>query len=602
MNVSVAGVKICVVSAALSFGVAASGAAIVPSAMTSSDLKTAVQSASSGDTIDLSDFSGTLTVDEIIFPEVSMRIVGPADKSLVVKTSTSQGGSLGHSIFTTTNADVVLTLENLVFSGNVTGGWGGKATETDDRRPGVVRTAGPLVLRNCAFQDNKIIKDEAHGDHFGAANVYSASGLSATECVFAGTYDNRDSYWDYFGAVVLVDGGAVGFTNCVVACNGYTGQSAGNIACFDTTEVSLTGCVFTNNLSQGGSALMTVMNGHVMIKNCIFRNNQSYYGKNNLGIPAHGTVNSSQSTIYGNCGALWFAKGSQNVVVEGCEFSDCSSFGSARGGAIAWRANASGSTLVVANSTFYHCYSADVGGAIECDISYPMYFVNCTFAACGANGNGAAIYHKSARVDMVNTMLAYNYKLNATNLWDWYVQGDRYAYASWVKCVNWTLEKGKCADVHFYADETGSLEGATYGTAKTTVEFASGDPYAEWAESADFPAVVTSSGNFSTDRKVENTSAGPVPVLNSDAKSSRVVEIARCGPLDGKGYYIRHNSDWSAIAYSKDGETWTAMRGSVDDATTLVTADQRGVEYRRGLPPIGAATSIPLAGMRVMLR
>ena len=587
--------------ALLALEIPVSAATIAPTAFTSDALKAAIASASAGDTVDLSGFSGTLTVNEVLFPAASMTIRGPADRSVVLTTSIASG-SKGHCIFATSDATVSLTLESLAFKNNVTGGWGSSATDNDDRHPGVVRSAGPLVLRNCAFADNKIIKDEAEGgSKWASANVFSAGGLSATDCSFTGTTDNRDSYYDYYGEVVLVTGGAVGVTNCVFSGNGWTGQATGNFACVDTTSVSFSGCRFLENLAQGGGAVMTLMSGPVVFKDCIFRKCQSYYGKNNMNVPGYGTLHPSTTAIYGNAGALWLTVGSQQVVVENCEFSDCSSFGSARGGAIGWRASGGGSTLVVANSTFYRCYTADVGGAIESDCNgQTIYLVNSTFAACGcktANRGAALDTNKTQnQLQMVNTMLAYNYTANTTTLADWYVGVGRRGYNSWVKCLNWTkFDNNNYRDIHYYADGSGSQANATYGTAKTTTAFADGDPYAEWADSTNFVAVVTANGNFATDRTVTNTGAGPVPVLNADKKRPRVVEIAEGGPLDQTGYYVKHSADWSSIAYSKDGSSWTAMLGTVADATIQLAADQRGVAYRAnkslGLfqPPIGAA-------------
>lgn len=588
--------------ALLAFAIPVSAATIAPTAFTSDALKAAIASAGAGDVVDLSGFSGTLTVDEVLFPAVSMTVKGPADQSVVLKTSIASG-SKGHAIFATSAAGVTLTLENLAFKDNVTGGWGSAATDNDDRHPGVVRTTGPLVLKNCLFDNNKIIKDEATGgSKWASANVFSAGGLSATDCAFTGTFDNRDSYYDYYGETVFVAGGAVGVTNCVFSGNGRTGQATGNFACVDTASVSFSGCRFLENLAQGGGAVMTIMNGPVVFKDCIFRKCQSYYGKNNMNVPGYGTLHPNQTTIYGNAGALWLAAGTQNAVVENCEFTDCSSFGSARGGAIGWRAaDASGATLVVANTTFYHCFSADVGGAIESDCNnQTIYLVNSTFAACGcktANRGAALDTNKTQhQLQMVNTMLAYNYTANTTTLADWYVNVGRRGYNSWVKCLNWTkFDDNNYRDIHYYADGSGSQANATYGTAKTTTAFAAGDPYAEWADSTNFVAVVTANGNFAADRTVTNTGAGPVPVLNADKKRPRVVEIAEGGPLDQTGYYVKHSADWSSIAYSKDGSSWTALKGTVGDATIQLAADQRGVAYREkkslGLfqPPIGAA-------------
>ena len=81
-----------------------------------------------------------------------------------------------------------------------------------------------------------------------------------------------------------------------------------------------------------------------------------------------------------------------------------------------------------------------------------------------------------------------------------------------------------------------------------------------------------------------------MPLLNGDTRRSRVVEIARGGPLDGAGYPVKHSADWTAIADSTDkGATWTALRGAVADATILLDRDQRGVAYSLRRTPIGAA-------------
>ena len=128
--------------------VSLSAETITPTTLSTESLKSAIQGASSGDIIDLSGFTGTLTVSEIIFPEVSLTIKGPKDNSLIMTTSI-ESGNCGHSIFVTKSSDTSLTLENLTFKNNITGGWKGKATETDDRTPGIIRAVGPLTLKGC---------------------------------------------------------------------------------------------------------------------------------------------------------------------------------------------------------------------------------------------------------------------------------------------------------------------------------------------------------------------------------------------------------------------------------------------------------------------
>jgi hypothetical protein len=84
-------------------------------------------------------------------------------------------------------------------------------------------------------------------------------------------------------------------------------------------------------------------------------------------------------------------------------------------------------------------------------------------------------------------------------------------------------------------------------------------------------------------------------------RRSRVIEIAKEGPLDGTGYYVKHSEDWADIIYSKDGSKWTTLLGSNDKATIPLTADQRGVAYKNGKPPIGAATFEPPLAFMILI-
>lgn len=607
-------IKLCSLVAGLSTltAISLSAETIAPATLSTESLKLAIQGANSGDIIDLSSFSGTLTVSEIIFPEVSLTIKGPKDNSLIMTTSI-ESGNCGHSIFVTKSSDTSLTLENLTFKNNITGGWKDKATETDDRTPGIIRAVGPLTLKSCQFIDNMLIKDEAHNNNkWASANVFAEGGLSATDCTFSGTYDNRDSYFDYYGETLLTYGGTIGITNCVFSENGKTGQSIGNVTAVFPKTVSVEGCKFLNNLSQGGSALLICNSeGLVKIRNSIFRKNQSYYGRNNVNVPAFRDF--VAATVYGNCGALWLVENNTNnllpnsnfdTLIENCEFTDCSSFGGARGGAIGWRTRTSSSSMTVVNCTFYHCFSADKGGAIEDDMNNgELYLINTTFSACSSNNGGAALdATKGGAYYLLNTLLTYSYKPNSTQLYDWYTGVGRRGYNSWTKCIIWTKFDANCySDIHYYADGEGSQVNATYGTAKTTTEYVEGDPYAQWTNSSDFTAILTEYGNFSTDRTVENSGAGPVPVLNEDMRRSRVIEIAKEGPLNGAGYYVKHSEDWTDIIYSKDGSKWTTLLGSQDKATIPLAADQRGVAYKNGKPPIGAAAFEPPSAFIILI-
>ena len=95
----------------------------------------------------------------------------------------------------------------------------------------------------------------------------------------------------------------------------------------------------------------------------------------------------------------------------------------------------------------------------------------------------------------------------------------------------------------------------------------------------------------------------PITDNPKNPNQPRVVGIVKGGMLDGTGYPVKANADFSYIAYSADnGATWTDFYGTDDGTAQLITADQRGIAYYKGKTPIGAATFAQAAGLTILFK
>ena len=212
------------------------------------------------------------------------------------------------------------------------------------------------------------------------------------------------------------------------------------------------------------------------------------------------------------------------------------------------------------------------GGAT--DTRGPTWFVNCTAAgnvnrSSNNNGPGTFFSTESKTVDIINGALVWNWSNNGT------VKNDTSKYGGTVNVYN---------SYNYPAGTAPSKEENVIRVYDETTAF-----FAEPLASISSMTCFGTTYNFSQ--------AITTPVLSSaaDDATPRVVEIDRNGVLLSTGWPVKHDADWQNIAYSKDaGETWTALRGSADAATTLLSADARGEAYAvaDGVPvtPIGSAT------------
>ena len=510
----------------------------------SGTLRAVVASAQDGDVVTFSEGlrGGTMTIvkkghaDTGIPVSASISIIGPADRSISLDGGfygSNSAADIGSTIFQSTNPDVSLVCENLVFQHANGRDWGSAITYG-----GAVLCEGNATFRNCTFASNQVASVKINGrrTYYGGA-IDIGGDLIVENCRFVG---NTGPNSPVRGASILLRG-----ENAAIRGSTFdderTSSYCGAIYLSPTAkDVTVENCMFSRTRAGGkdciGSAILSDMDsGAVLrIEGCVFRN----CGFNTTG--ARG-------------GAIGQNKAAELQILD-CEFSD--NAGSSYGGAI----RAEKGTAVLVNSTFTGNAANSHGGAL--DLRGTSWLVNCTVVGnflvhVSDHSASAAIYRGSYSISLLNTVAVHNYynKSSTAGM----TQGN---VANSVNAAT-LASRASLGDGSAANDETALF--ASYGTAASaTIHYGSG-------------------GTITFDSPL------PVPLLNDDERNTRVVEIAKGGPLDKTGYPVKHSADWSAIAYTTDGgSTWTALRGNAEDATILISQDQRGVEY-----PFSAATGLP---------
>ena len=507
-------------------------------------LRAVVAAAQDGDVVTFaaSLAGGTMTIvktahaDTGIPVSASISIIGPADRSISLDGGfhgSNTSADIGSTILQVAGADVSLVCENLVFQHANGRDWGSAITYG-----GAVCCEGDATFRNCVFASNQVasVKISGRRSIYGGA-IDVGGDLVVENCRFVG---NTGPNNPVRGASICHRGERVSVRNTSFE-DERTGSYCGAIYLSSSgKDAVVENCTFSGiragNKDCIGSAILSEMDGGsvLRIEGCAFRD----CGFNNTA--ARG-------------GAVGQRNASELQIV-GCEFSG--NAGSSCGGAI----RVEKGTTVLVNSTFAGNAANCHGGAV--DLRGTSWLVNCTIVGnflvhVSDHSASAAIYRGSASLSLLNTVAVHNYyNKNET---DGMTQGNI------VNSINAatlssraSLGDGSAAD-----DETALF--ASYGTsASATIHYGSGGTIAF-------------------------ASPLPVPLLNDDARKTRVVEIAERGPLDRTGYPVRHSADWSAIAYTTDGgSTWTALRGNAEDATIPILQDQRGADY-----PVSAATGLP---------
>ena len=530
-------------------------------------LRGAIAAASDGDTItfDSSLAGATITLVKTLGPleyAGSLTIEGPASAPVTIDGgagAVDQGIAYAGNSRTTylihaTGTSATTTLKNLVF----TGAKCNQASATPDIGP-AVSILGNAVVDNCCWTNNGVARSGNFGTADGGGCLRVGGNLTLENSRFNKNGVSAGSSNFSLGAAVLAKGTTVAVTNCVFSetygWGGSTTGSGNDIAAFAvgsaTTRLTVEGCVFEKNLAlHGGGALFVAGgSGSFSVRNSRFVENK----------------NTSTGIKHG--GAVTFA-GAGSYLVENCEFAD--NYSANYGGAV--RSESPSANVVFANCTFVNNDGNNWGGAV--DTRGPTWYVNCTAVgnvnrASNNNGPGTFFSTEKSTVNILNGALVWNWSDNG------YAKNDTSRYGATMNIY--------CSYNYPAGTAPSKEENVTRLYDETTAFFA--EPYASLSSLTCFGSTYAFSQAITT------------PVLSpaADAATPRAVEIDRNGVLLSTGWPVRHDADWSNIAYSKDaGETWIALRGSVDAATTPLAADSRGAAYAvvDGVPvtPIGSAT------------
>ena len=528
-------------------------------------LRGAIAAAADGDTIafDASLAGATISLVTANGPleyAGSLTIEGPASAPVTIDGgagSVDQGIAYAGSSRTTylihaTGTAATTTLRNLVFTGSKMN----QSKDTPDVGP-AVSILGSAVIDGCVWTNNAVYRSGNFGTADGGGCLRVAGDLALSNSRFEKNGAKAGSSNMSLGGVVLAKGATVAVTNCVFAeTYGWDGSTTGNgndagalAVPATTTNLTVEGCVFDRNYAvhAGGALFIAGGSGSFSVRNCRFVENKN----SNNGIKHGGAVS---------------IVGAGEYLFENCEFSD--NYCSGWGGAV--RSENGSANTVFANCTFVNNNANGWGGAT--DTRGPTWYVNCTAVGNvnrASNNNGPGTFFVIKNTQIVNGALVWNWSNNGT------VKNDTSKYSGTLAVYN---------SYNYPA-----------GTAPSTAENVVRDYDETTAFFAESLASISSMTCFGTTYNFSQAIMTPVLSSAADDATPRAVEIDRNGVLLSTGWPVKHDADWQNIAYSKDaGETWTALRGCADDATTLLAADSRGVTYAvaDGVPvtPIGSAT------------
>lgn len=473
------------------------------------------------------------------------------------------GSATGTRIFLTAAGQGKTTIKNL----NLVNGRGAIWTATTEKFfiGGAINASSPICLENCQLVNNTTLDVQNFSvtvpDPKGGGAIFATADVELYSCYFgtnsipAGTLGR--------GGAISLHGGSLTAEDTVFACN-YTKTYGGGVAYFgaNVTGVSFKKCKFLESSAangvNAGNIDSAMTGGYMKFFDCVFR----------------GVGCSSTGGNVSRSGAINCLKSVELTAVN-CEFTGClSSFG----GAVYVNDGASSQPILFINCTFRGDHAATYGGAME--VFTPLYMVNCTVAGdyCSSS-DGGGIYANSG-IHLLNTVLAYNF-CRPSN--------PRSCDIADYQNVNTNLRS------LFKGTSTASF-GTTYTLATSPDDTTATKLFAAY-ESVSSMSGPLLPADFSS-RGTVTMPAFVSPKLSNDDNFSRVVEIGEDSVLNADGYLVRTNADCTYVEYSEDnGKTWKQFfkrDASADTANlTVITADQRGVPYKDGLPPIGAATVTP---------
>lgn len=421
---------------------------------------------------------------------------------------------------------------------------------------GAICANADLEISNCVFTNCAV--GDCNGFVGGAVYISSPDANTAVHLTIEDT--------DFLDCFSYRNGGALGVENNVAS---VSVKRTRFLRCYQDKGTGVYGgAVYVNNVQAGTP---------VLFEDCAFRENKLFLRTSDGNGGEHG------GAIYAKHGRL---------ILNRCEF-----YGNrarACGGAIAVRDG--NSTVTAVNCTFNYNACGSHGGAA--DVRTGSYFVNCTFAGnrvwkVGDSTESASAYI-SGTCMMLNCCSVYCPNVNGwINKKATLNQMDTDRYVGF----NGNPTKVNCLWGNDYIPVTKLGDESNVETASKLFT-----DYAYWES-----PMIRAYGDTEGVTLPNTTVVYPLITDNSkNPNQPRVVSIVKDGLLDGTGYLVKANADFSYIAYLADkGATWTDFYGTDDGTAQLITADQRGIAYYNGKTPIGAATyaeSSPITGLLIIVR
>lgn len=536
-------------------------------------LRAALAAAEDGDTIT---FADSLKGQTITIVGVN---TAKADTSLVIdKTLTINGNGViidggwnggaksdaGGRIFLVSSDLGKITFKDITLQNGHGRGWNCAGNKYFDG--GAVYALSPVRFENCSLIHNASADETA----------YAPSGTGARGGGAISAEDDVEIVSCFFGTNSIPTGSS--------SYGGAIRQVGGTLTVEDT--------VFDHDYSSsfgGGVAYMGAAVKNATFKNCKFIENSSVMQNGVAGGAIYAEMANNAALKFFDCvfrggsganqGGAVCCRNNVALVAVNCEFADSyTSFG----GAI--YANTT-KPLLFLNCTFLGNAATTWGGALEIT-DRALCFVNCTVAGSYCVGNQGGGLYASRGLHLLNTVFGYNYWGSSMDFNDGNQGVDT--------CLR-SLYKGKST----------APFGSTYTLATSLDEVPSATKLF-----ANYQMVSDMHGAGATGARVQLPKSVVMPTFAEDPKarySSRVIGIEKDSVLNAAGYPVRVNADYSYVEYSEDGGvTWKQffkLEDGVDTANmTVIAADQRGVPYRKGIPPIGAATVESSAGMYLIIR
>ena len=442
----------------------------------------------------------------------------------------------GGRIFTVPADVQKVTIRNLTMQNGHGRGWNATSAFYNG---GAMGAFSPVRFENCKFIRNCSTDVEAYisGTRYGGGAIYSESDVEIVDCEFSNNVGGNGN--SAYGGAICMNGGSL-LIERTTASGDYAGSYGGG---FFYGE-SMTSLVIRDSSFSGHCSANTA--GGFWIKSCdstLVERSRFADCRVPAGNGWGGAILLGPNTLNDQ----WCGK----AVFRDCEFTDCSSD---CGGAVRTKSNP---TLFV-NCTFTGCAVTGSGWGPAIDSRGNDYCVNCTFTgnmyAQSGNGNngGYAVCRYGTACTFLNTVGTFNYYRSAASETSDLMTGRDFYDNNFVN----TICNGKAAD-------------RTTDLTSDSVLFAQ-------------TAARSSINCWGTE--VALRSGVIVPTLSALGDyPSRVVEIKEGGLLDGTGYPVKINDDYTWIQYSSDGgSTWTDFyKAATADGSTLalVAADQRGVAY-----------------------